>query len=382
MGGAESRAGKSPDKKNEKDHAEREDVSPPPDKHVDAVSWDDKAAKLALYVMADVGKGGFGTVKKVVVKDLSTGAKTMAAMKCPAGLETVNAMERAALLLLHHQNICNLQYYFFGPGGMSYFLLELVEGGDLYEFIHAHYVVNVGIERPWLELFSYQMWRAVAFCHSHAIIHRDLKPENLLVNPEHGILKLTDFGCSVVLTKENSHKDMISYIGALLFRAPELLLGARRYSDKCDVWSGAVIMSEMVLGHPIFYNLKSDRQHVEQIVEYLGFPTVEDFKDMKVEAAINPKALRKHSIENRLYHIKIPSHLDKAMLQDLLEHALVYSPRKRPSAWEALAHPFFKVLEGQELELPNGNPYPELFNFTQHEIASMPEAVRHHFHVS
>ncbi len=383
MGGSESRPGKSP---YERDHLEREVVhaAPPPpgSQYVDGVSWDGRATKLALHVVADLGKGAFGTVKKVMVDDLTTRAKTMVAMKCPSGPETVNIMERAALLILRHQNICNLEYYFFGPEHMSYFLLEFVEGGDLYQFIHAHYVINVGMGGPWLELFGYQMWRAIAFCHSHSIIHRDLKPENLLVNPEHGILKLTDFGCCLVMTEENSHIDMICYIGALLFRAPELLLGARRYSDKCDVWSASVIMSEMVLGHPVFYNSESDRQHMEQIIEYLGFPTVEDFRDMNVEPVVTQSAQKRHSIENRLHHINMPHHSDKAMLQDLLEHTLIYSPVKRLTAWEVLAHPFFKGLRGDRLTLPNGQPYPDLFNFTQHEIASMPENVRHHFHVS
>ena len=35
-----------------------------------------------------------------------------------------------------------------------------------------------------------------------------------------------------------------------------------------------------------------------------------------------------------------------------LKHLLVYSPNDRPSALEALAHPFFADLRNQRLELP------------------------------
>jgi len=34
---------------------------------------------------------------------------------------------------------------------------------------------------------------------------------------------------------------------------------------------------------------------------------------------------------------------------------------------EALCHPFFDELRDENTKLPNGNPLPELFNFTKEE---------------
>ncbi len=342
---------------------------------VNAQSWSGEAAKLHLQPISYLGKGAFGTVKKMLLMNEDTGERGYVAMKNPLGPPRLNAMEKAILLVLRHQNVCNMLYFFNDKMDHSHLILEFVEGGDLFQYMRTNYVPNIGLG-PYLELFSYQLWRAIAYLHANAIIHRDLKPENLLVNPELGTLKLTDFGCSVLLREEDMDKEMIFYIGTLVFRAPEMILGARRYSAKSDIWGAAVVMTEMVLGQPIFYNAVGPKGHMKKIMEHLGYPTEEDFDDMRVEPVECPTHMKKLSIKKRLKRIKLPPPSDKKMLAKLLQETIVFSPNQRPTAWEVLVHPFFRCLQEPDLTLPNGNPYPELFNFTQFEVESMPEAVR------
>ena len=44
--------------------------------------------------------------------------------------------------------------------------------------------------------------KTLQLLHSNSIIHRDIKPENLLLD-ERGIVKLADFGLSIMHTNEN-----------------------------------------------------------------------------------------------------------------------------------------------------------------------------------
>lgn len=86
---------------------------------------------------------------------------------------------------------------------------------------------------------------AVAYCHHHRVLHRDLKPPNLLINRE-GQLKLADFGLARAFgipVRSYTHE-----VVTLWYRAPDVLLGSRKYSTPVDIWSVGCIFAEMANG--------------------------------------------------------------------------------------------------------------------------------------
>jgi glycogen synthase kinase 3 beta len=54
----------------------------------------------------------------------------------------------------------------------------------------------------------------------------------------------------------------------------------------------------------------------------------------------------------------------------MISKILVYTPDKRLKPLEAILHPFFDELRDQNTKLPNGNPMPDLFDFSKEEISS------------
>lgn len=40
-----------------------------------------------------------------------------------------------------------------------------------------------GLDPEAVRKYSYQIFKAIEFCHRNNVIHRDIKPENLLINP-------------------------------------------------------------------------------------------------------------------------------------------------------------------------------------------------------
>lgn len=63
------------------------------------------------------------------------------------------------------------------------------------------------------------------------MLHRDLKPKNLLVN-ENCDLKICDFGLARADIPELMHHNvaMTDYVATRWYRAPEILLGKKRYT--------------------------------------------------------------------------------------------------------------------------------------------------------
>lgn len=95
-----------------------------------------------------------------------------------------------------------------------------------------------------LQSYLLQLLKAISFCHLHCILHRDLKPQNLLIDRE-GHIKLADFGLARtfgVPVRTYTHE-----IVTLWYRAPEILLGTKLYSNAVDVWSLGCIFAEMVM---------------------------------------------------------------------------------------------------------------------------------------
>lgn len=88
-----------------------------------------------------------------------------------------------------------------------------------------------------VQFFIYQVLRGLKFIHSADVIHRDLKPRNLLVNSNCD-LKICDFGLARVDDPEHRQGcTMSNYIATRWYRAPEVILGRKRYTKAVDMWS-------------------------------------------------------------------------------------------------------------------------------------------------
>ena len=46
----------------------------------------------------------------------------------------------------------------------------------------------------YLQLYTYQMFKGLAYIHSRGICHRDIKPQNVLIDPKTHVIKICDFG--------------------------------------------------------------------------------------------------------------------------------------------------------------------------------------------
>jgi len=180
--------------------------------------------------------------------------------------------------------------------------------------------------------FLFQLLRGVAFCHEHRVLHRDLKPQNLLINRK-GDLKLADFGLARAFgipVRSYSHE-----VVTLWYRAPDVLMGSRKYSTPIDIWSAGCIFAEMVTGRPLFPG-KDTNDQLLRIFKLMGtpsediWPSISDLPDWRKDYPQYPA---------QPLHVIVPG-LDDAGY-DLLAVTLKYNPAERITAANALNHPFF-----------------------------------------
>ena len=120
--------------------------------------------------------------------------------------------------LVQHPNVVRL-YEVIDTQTKLYLILELGDGGDLYDYIMRH---DGGLGEEVAREYFRQIVRAISYCHRLHVVHRDLKPENVVFFERLGMVKLTDFGFS---NRFNPGQKLETSCGSLAYSAPEILLG-------------------------------------------------------------------------------------------------------------------------------------------------------------
>ena len=225
-----------------------------------------------------------------------------------------------------------------------------------------------------VQVYMYQLARAMLFLHQQDVLHRDVKPENILINPETHELKLTDFGSAKMIVPG---KQSVTYICSRFYRAPELILDRELYGAAIDIWSYGCILAELAIGSPFFLGESNVAQLVE-ITRVLGSITKADTDSM---AAAPRKQLHNFSFPPRqrkpwskalsikLSTGKLVQASFGASYESLLDQLLQWRPTSRLTGQQILAHAFFddlKVPSEQYGTLPS-----QLFVYSEEELVAI-----------
>jgi len=304
----------------------------------------------------DVGSGSFGKV--MVVRHRNT--KQLRACKVVT-VQTVLQRELIdteikLLKSLNHPNIMTLYEVYFEQSleqkitnGNIYLITELCEGGDLFSRIIHHYErLKQRMTESHVAFMMQQILSATKYCHDRDIIHRDIKPENILFvdRSSSSPVKIIDFGLANFTEKikesakevkvprtgvlgrlarmlpafDDKHlipwherRQVMQRAGTAHYMAPEMIEGY--YDQKADLFSIGIIFSQLLTGwHPFFIPRYDDEQSVKR------------------------KIISENPVQ---FPAEIWRYVSKEA-QDLCRALLEKSSKKRFSAEQALASPWFR----------------------------------------
>ncbi|XWS51978.1 hypothetical protein CRYUN_Cryun11dG0028100 [Craigia yunnanensis] len=193
-----------------------------------------------------LGKGGFGSVYKGILKDGQEIAVKRLSKSSKQGLHEFKN-EVIHIAKLQHRNLVKLLgfciqgdemmliYEFMPNKSLDFFIFDQSQSMSL-DWPTRYHIIN-GIARGLLYLHQDSRQR---------IIHRDLKASNVLLDNEMNP-KISDFGLARSFGEKETTANTKKVVGTYGYMAPEYAIDGL-YSIKSDVFSFGVLVLEIVSG--------------------------------------------------------------------------------------------------------------------------------------
>jgi serine/threonine-protein kinase len=210
--------------------------------------------QMGQYVVErQIGKGAMGAVYlgHEATSGCKVALKTMALAQEFSGAELADArarfMREAEMAgRLQHQDIVHI----FDAGeqeGVAYIAMELIDGIDM-----GHYTQPANL-LPLEQLLpiAARVAEALAYAHSRGVTHRDIKPANIMVNLDHDLVKVMDFGVARVADTTRTRTGVV--LGTPTYMSPEQLSG-QNVDSRSDLYSFGVSLFQLLTGQLPYRN--------------------------------------------------------------------------------------------------------------------------------
>ncbi|UJR09328.1 hypothetical protein I4U23_013571 [Adineta vaga] len=283
-------------------------------------------------VSKEIGRGAYGEVKLCFIR----GTCNRFAMKIiakkhftilGAQAHSFNQQIQSECKILQElDHPCIIRVYdIYDTSNAVYIILELVEGGELFDRI----VANAQFDEATSKFLFRQMCLGVKYLHDRSITHRDLKPENVLLtlpDTNETLVKITDFGLSRFINETSLMK---TFCGTPNYLAPEVLStrGEASYTNKVDVWSLGVILYICLVGYPPFSESISGTPLNDQIIQGLyTFPN-EFWSDVS------------ESVKDLIRKMMCTDPAKRLTMDDVLQHPWLADDRDNTKRVDSIMYP-------------------------------------------
>ncbi|CAK77807.1 unnamed protein product (macronuclear) [Paramecium tetraurelia] len=215
--------------------------------------------------------------------------------------------EIQVMRLMNHKHIIKLREV-YEDNNKIYIVTDLLNGGELISHIEKQVKVY---DESLVRKLVYNLLDALVYIHERKIIHRDIKPENLILKDENDIsnIALADFGLADFYQKDGQY--LFKRCGSLGYVAPEILQDLH-YDFKVDIYSLGIVMFLLLTGEQAFKGSST-----LEVLQNNTYGKIDAYKLANCHVSLEAK--------------------------DLCKQMLNFEPIQRPSAEQAIQHPWFKV---------------------------------------
>jgi casein kinase II subunit alpha len=196
-----------------------------------------------------------------------------------------------------------------------------------------------------VSFYTYEILRALDFCHSQGIFHRDVKPHNVMIDHSQRKLRLIDWGLAEFYHPKQNYNVRVA---SRHYKGPELLVDLQMYDHGLDMWSLGCVLAGMTFRKEPFFQGNDNYDQLSKIAQVLGTDKLYEwlyryfhephqvFIDIIGRHSPKPWA-RFVSTENQRY-------ASQECFQ-LLDLMLLYDHTERILPAKAMKHPFFASVE-------------------------------------
>ena len=207
-----------------------------------------EGSTLGRYVLdRQIGCGAMGAVylgrdpkigRQVAIKTLALSQLFSGADLAEARTRFFREAETAGRL--QHPDIVTI----FDAGedrDLAYIAMEFLAGHDL----QRHTPIGRLLPVSQVLAIAARLALALAYAHRQGVVHRDIKPANVMLDPDTGAVKLTDFGIARITDSSRSRTGMV--LGTPSYMAPEQMAGDL-VDGRADLYSLGVVLFQLLTG--------------------------------------------------------------------------------------------------------------------------------------
>ncbi|TNJ26996.1 Kinase, AGC PKA [Giardia muris] len=233
----------------------------------------DEITLSTLEHIRNVSSGSFGRVS--LRRHIATGeyyaVKSISKRKLIALQQVTHVRDECMLLASLDSPFIVKQHALLQDDRNIHIVLDFIQGGELFYHLRRRNKFPPEVAK----FYAAEVLMAIGHMHKQGIVYRDLKLENILLDRK-GHVKIVDLGFAKRIVDPSDDGEEMARLCFSIVGTPEYLppetIRSTGHDMSADWWAFGILLYEMIVGRPPFYNETPELLYREILQGRLEFP--------------------------------------------------------------------------------------------------------------